>query len=69
MSATPSAPITAYAFARIANAELKAHGMEREPLPPQMFYTYAKKGFITLTEQGAVEWAYKYASKHGLINA
>jgi hypothetical protein len=36
-------------------------------LPPQMFYTYFKKDFIKADqrhESGAVEWAYKYMSKH-----
>lgn len=58
--------ITAYRFATIVNAELKAAGIEKV-LPPQMMYTYYKKDFIKAeqrTESGAVEWAYKYASKH-----
>lgn len=67
MTTTTTLPITAYTFAKIANTELKGYGMTRDPLPPQMFYTYSKKGFITLTETGAAEWSYKYATKHGLI--
>jgi hypothetical protein len=58
--------ITAYAFAKIVNGELKAMGIEKV-LPPQMMYTYYKKGFVkpaAQTETGAAEWAYKYASKH-----
>jgi hypothetical protein len=58
--------ITAYAFNKIVNAELAALGIEKV-LPPQMHYTYYKKGFVKpaqQTESGAAEWAYKYASKH-----
>jgi hypothetical protein len=58
--------ITAYAFNKIVNRELAALGIEKV-LPPQMHYTYYKKGFIkpeAQTETGAAEWAYKYASKH-----
>jgi hypothetical protein len=58
--------MTAYQFAKVANAQLKAMGLEKA-LPPQMFYTYYKKDFIKAdqrNESGAVEWAYKYASKH-----
>jgi hypothetical protein len=58
--------MTAYAFAKVVNREIKAAGIEKV-LPPQMFYTYFKKGFIKAeqhTESGAAEWAYKYISKH-----
>jgi hypothetical protein len=58
--------ITAYAFNKVVNRELAALGIEKV-LPPQMHYTYYKKGFIkpeAQTETGAAEWAYKYASKH-----
>jgi hypothetical protein len=58
--------MTAYQFAKLVNAELKAAGIEKV-LPPQMFYTYYKKDFIKAdqrTESGAIEWAYKYVSKH-----
>lgn len=35
--------MTPYEFAKVVNAMLKTN------LPPQMFYTYAKKGFIAST--------------------
>ena len=41
--------MTPYAAAKIANAELVEAGIEKV-LPPQMFYTYTKKGYIESTE-------------------
>jgi hypothetical protein len=58
--------MTAYKFAKIVNAALVEAGIAKV-LPPQMFYTYFKKGFIKpeqQTEQGAAEWAAKYMKKH-----
>jgi hypothetical protein len=56
--------ITAYQFNKIVNRELQGYGVEKV-LPPQMFYTYYKKGFIKIqTEVGAVEWTYKYVTKN-----
>jgi hypothetical protein len=58
--------ITAYQFAKTVNTLLAAADIEKV-LPPQMFYTYYKKGFIKAeaqTQAGAVEWATKYVRKH-----
>jgi hypothetical protein len=58
--------ITAYQFAKTVNGLLAAADIEKV-LPPQMFYTYYKKGFIkpeAQTQAGAIEWATKYVSKH-----
>jgi hypothetical protein len=58
--------ITAYQFAKTVNTLLAAADIEKV-LPPQMFYTYYKKGFIKAeaqTQAGAVEWAAKYVRKH-----
>jgi len=58
--------ITAYQFAKTVNALLAAADIEKV-LPPQMFYTYYKKGFVKPADQtqaGAVAWAAKYVRKH-----
>lgn len=58
--------ITAYAFAKHVNFVLAMNGIEKV-LPPQMFYTYFKKGFIKTPDQtteGADRWVTKYAQKH-----
>jgi hypothetical protein len=58
--------ITAYRFAKIANAALTEVG--HKELPPQMFYSYAKKGMLgteakPLTEEYASQWVEAYLSR------
>lgn len=63
---------TGYGAARYINAKLKELGVEKE-LPPQMFYTYFKKGYIktTINNEGRQvattkeldEWFKKYNEK------
>jgi hypothetical protein len=58
--------MTAYGFAKVVNAALVEAG-KAKVLPPQMFYTYFKKGFIKVearNEAGAKEWAAAYIKKH-----
>jgi hypothetical protein len=58
--------ITAYQFAKTVNTLLAEAGVDKV-LPPQMMYTYFKKGFIkpeAQTQAGAVEWTAKYVRKH-----
>lgn len=58
--------ITAYQFAKAVNGALKTAGYAKV-LPPQMFYTYYKKGFIkeeARTEAGAQAWVTAYVKKH-----
>jgi len=42
--------MTPYAAAKIVNTELKQRGVEKE-IPPQMMYTYVKKGYIPSTDK------------------
>lgn len=49
-STTTSATLSPYACAKVVNAELKNLGIEKV-LPPQMFYTYVKKGSIPSTDK------------------
>ena len=58
--------MTAYQFAKVVNAGLKEAGFDKV-LPPQMFYTYYKKGFIkedARNQAGAEAWVAKYIKKH-----
>jgi hypothetical protein len=58
--------MTAYQFAKAANALIKAAGVEKV-LPPQMFYTYYKKDFIKAdqrTEDGVRLWTAKYLKRN-----
>jgi hypothetical protein len=64
--------MTPYAAAKIANAALESAGVEKV-LPPQMFYTYAKKDYIAnvtvdgkkrITEEGLAKWLEGYVAKH-----
>jgi LPS O-antigen subunit length determinant protein (WzzB/FepE family) len=48
MSKTNTATMTPYAASKIANKALEDAGVEKV-LPPQMFYTYAKKAYIKPT--------------------
>jgi len=62
-----SATMTPYAAAKIVNAMLAEAGVEKT-LPPQMFYTYVKKGYIASTDgrvtvEALAEWAEKYIAK------
>lgn len=56
-----------YRCAQIVNALLASEGIDKV-LPPQMFYTYVKKGYI-LSVEGKVSadtltaWYNKYAQK------
>ena len=59
--------MTPYAAAKIVNALLAEAGIDKV-LPPQMFYTYAKKGYIPATDGRIAEadlaaWAEKYIAK------
>jgi len=60
--------VSPYGAAKIVNAYLKEAGVDKI-LPPQMFYTYVKKGYITSVE-GKVnaanlnEWLVKYLTKN-----
>jgi len=60
--------LTPYAAAKIVNTLLAEAGVEKT-LPPQMFYTYVKKGYIPSTD-GRIDpkdlavWAEKYIAKH-----
>lgn len=47
---TTIATLSPYACAKIVNEELKNLGVEKT-LPPQMFYTYVKKGYIKSTDK------------------
>jgi hypothetical protein len=65
--------ITPYQASKIANAKLAELGVEKV-LPPQMFYTYVKKGYIgdekgatRTTEQATLIWLQKYVNKHNLV--
>jgi hypothetical protein len=49
-TSTTSATLTPYACAKIVNDELKTQGVAKQ-LPPQMFYTYVKKGYIKSTDK------------------
>jgi len=58
--------ITAYRFAKVANAALEEAGHKQ--LPPQMFYSYAKKGMLgtpekPLTEAYATVWVEAYLNR------
>lgn len=58
--------MTAYQFAKLVNVRLAEGGFEKQ-LPPQMFYTYYKKGFIKAEAQnieGAEAWVANYIKKH-----
>jgi hypothetical protein len=63
--------MTPYAAAKIVNATLEAEGIEKV-IPPQMMYTYAKKGYVAsvlvdnkkrITEEGLQEWLQKYVAR------
>ena len=60
--------LSPYRCAKIVNALLKDMGVEKV-LPPQMFYTYVKKGYITSQPDGTVTledlqtWFEKYSAK------
>lgn len=62
--------ITAYEASKRVNATLKEAGVQKV-LPPQMFYNYAKKGYIQTIEKKIVvsslsEWLAKYLEKLGV---
>jgi len=63
--------MTPYAAAKIVNDTLKDAGIEKV-LPPQMMYTYAKKGYIDtvtvnekvrITQSGLDKWLAGYLGK------
>jgi hypothetical protein len=62
---------TPYAVAKVVN-QILADLETGKVLPPQMFYTYAKKGMIggcpkeakSVTRDQAVQWTEKYVTKH-----
>jgi hypothetical protein len=59
--------MTAYAAAKIVNAELKARGLVKQ-IPPQMIYQYVSKGMIPSTDkrismQDLEAWFEKYYAK------
>jgi hypothetical protein len=65
---TATTLLTPYGAAKIVNALLAEAGVAKV-LPPQMFYTYVKKGYIPSTDKkiAAVDlaaWAEKYIAKH-----
>ena len=64
--------MTPYAAAKVANKALENAGVEKV-LPPQMFYTYVKKGYITgtevdgklrVTDDNLRTWLEGYIAKH-----
>lgn len=68
--------LTPYAAAKIVNEILVNLGVDKV-LPPQMLYTYAKKGYIAtqlvdgkirITEAGLQEWVVKYVKKNFKID-
>jgi hypothetical protein len=66
--------VTPYAAAKIVNAALAAAGVDKQ-LPPQMFYNYAKKGYIPTDAAGKISpadleaWLAKYLAKQGVVVA
>lgn len=62
-----------YQCAKVVNNQLHTLGIEKK-LPPQMFYTYTSKGFITshrdennkvrVTHENLVQWFTKYLEKN-----
>lgn len=64
---TPVVTVTPYGAAKIVNELLKEKGIEKV-LPPQMFYTYVKKGYIPstdgkITSTDLATWVEKYITK------
>jgi hypothetical protein len=68
MSTQTTTHVTPYAAAKVINKLLADKGIEKT-LPPQMFYNYAKKGYLGTLEDGKVSlenlatWADKYIAK------
>jgi hypothetical protein len=68
---TTTTTISAYRFAKLANEVIVEAGLPE--LPPQMFYTYLRKGMIgtseakpdntPMTEEGAKAWAEAYVPR------
>lgn len=61
--------VSPYQLAKITNTVLAAAGLNKE-LPPQMFYTYAKKGMFgnekgtkVITKAQGIAWIIKYVGK------
>jgi hypothetical protein len=61
---------TPYKVAKVVNKVLEDLGVDKV-LPPQMFYTYAKKGYLTgvkeakvITRDEAIGWTEKYVVKY-----
>ena len=58
-----------YKLAKAVNKILDNVGIEKV-LPPQMFYTYVKKGYIKaddnkrITREDAITWTEKYIAKY-----
>lgn len=69
--------LTAYACAKTVNAELTEMGLDT--LPPQMFYTYVKKGYIPsfvaadgkrkVSELDLAKWFQTYVTKKQALAA
>lgn len=66
---TNTTTLTPYAVAKLVNAALQAAGIDKS-VPPQMLYTYAKKGMLgnakgtkIITQAQADEWVEKYVAK------
>lgn len=67
MSQNNTTTLTPYGAAKIVNALLAENGIEKV-LPPQMFYTYVKKGYIPSTDgkispTDLATWCDKYIAK------
>ena len=60
--------VSPYGLCKFVNGVMTLMGINQE-LPPQMFYTYVKKGFIAansekkVSKKDAIEWTLKYLSK------
>jgi hypothetical protein len=62
--------LTPYAASKVVNSALSESGVDKV-LPPQMFYNYVKKGYITSTD-GRIHtddlqvWLVTYLTKNGV---
>lgn len=67
-----STSLTPYSCAKIVNNLLKEEGIEKI-LPPQMFYTYVKKGYIPSTQgrvapEDLAKWCEKYIARAKVLS-